>query len=117
MADQVWISEKEAMEIMKRSAWGRLLEPNVTEKLSIFELVSMGHKTNIVHGLSDTKKALLKFDLYIQKTLGNFSEINPKSYNKKENKYDEVAIRKFVTKAMDAELAKEFGAPPSIIVD
>jgi hypothetical protein len=112
VTEQVWISKESAIEILKNSDWGRLNEPNVVETISIFDMAAIGSRRRTVYGMSDTQKALLKYNIFINKALNNFASSNPKSFNQKKDEYDEVALRKFTRVAIDNDIESEFGSAP-----
>lgn len=105
LSEQVWISRDQAIRTIKDSPWGRIKEPNVVRTISIFEPISANFsRQQVVHGMSDTAKELLKFDIFIQKTLDKFCEVNPSACRRgdaQKQEVDETALRVFLRKAID----------------
>lgn len=116
MSEQVWIGADDAKTLIKESAWGRLKEPNVVQSVSLLDSLYMRFQHDrVVYGMSDTQKALLKFDHYLDRTLDSFCEANPIAcrIDKEAGKqFEETALRKFLQVAMDEEVDSEFGDTP-----
>lgn len=113
LAGQVWITRDTAFKVVKESPWGRLKEPNVVRAVSLFD-VSMLTRERVVYGMSDTEKALLKFKLYVERTLNSFCASNPSACRSSGDgqEIEEGALRKFLDKAVDEEVSGEFGEAP-----
>jgi len=115
LADQVWISQNKALEVLKESPWGRLMEPNVTKTVNVFDNITLGFtRERVVYGMSDTQKALTKYNLFLERTLDSFCTANPTACRVQDgkNEIDEVALRRFILLAIDDEIRREFGDPP-----
>lgn len=119
VSEQVWITREQAKDVVKKSPWGRLKEPNVVQTVSIFDnlTTTFGHQ-RVIHGLSDTQKVILKFSAYVDATIDSFCEANPSATRTKsdEQQIDEVALREFLRVAMEGELKDEFGSVPAFKV-
>jgi hypothetical protein len=115
LSEQVWISRDDAIKLIKESPWGRLKEPNVVQTVNVFDAFSSAlTKQRVVYGMSETEKKLLRFDIFIEKTLTQFCEVNPSACRNSEGRaeIDETALRKFLMRAIDDEIRDEFGALP-----
>ncbi|CAG1015842.1 hypothetical protein RHIZO_05170 [Rhizobiaceae bacterium] len=116
VSEQVWITRDDALKLMKESPWGRLKEPNVVRSVSVFETMALGlTRERTIYGLSDTQKKLLKYEVFLDKTLDKFCETNPIACRLNEgiSQVDETALRAFLRVAMDEEISEEFGDIPS----
>lgn len=65
--------------------------------------------TSVQHGMSDKAKALLKFSIFIKKTLASFAKNNPECVREAESgtEYDEGAVRLLAESLLDEEIAGE----------
>lgn len=116
MSEKVWISETEAKALVRNSPWARLKEPSIVTSVSIFDGIAGAlQRERVEYGMSNSAKALLKFDLFIERTLESFGETNPSACRTTEGgvkEVDEAALRLFLKRAMDDELLEEFGKAP-----
>ena len=118
LAEQVWIGREAAIKLIKASDWARLLEPEtkttpfIVMPETVGYVLGQGKKT----GLTQAKKALLKFDLFIDRTLDAFANDNPHAVRQLagEDQYDETDLRAFLKEATLREVEDEFGPVPSI---
>lgn len=120
MADEVWVSEADAMEAIRRSDWAQLRLPHVTEAPEAWQemlarlMVPASHQTRTVYGLSDAEKARRKYEMFLARTLAAFAESNPPAVREEggEVRYERGALLRFLGQALDEELRGEFGEPP-----
>ncbi|TIN19472.1 MAG: hypothetical protein E5Y31_24310 [Mesorhizobium sp.] len=99
---------------MRDSAWGKLKEPSITTPFNIFAQI-VGPR-EVTSGLSEADKLRLKYRTFLNMTPSKFREVNVNSCRVVEDKreIDEVALRKFLDKAVESEIHAEFGEVPSI---
>jgi hypothetical protein len=118
LAEQVWISRDAAIKVIKESDWGRLKEPTVVSTEDPFAFLPGFGKKKVVYGLSDTAKALLKYDGFIEKTLRSFCQQNPTACRCQDHKaqVDEAILMHFLETAAD-QLLTEFGDVPAFKVE
>ena len=115
LAEQVWISRDDAVKVIKASPWGRLCEPNVVKSVTVFEsLAQTWTRDRIIYGMSDVDKALLRYTVFVERTLESFCNANPTAcrVNEGDNEIDETALKAFLEMAIDEDIKNEFGNPP-----
>ncbi|EYD77771.1 hypothetical protein Rumeso_00498 [Rubellimicrobium mesophilum DSM 19309] len=120
MADEVWLSEKDAIETLKQSDWGMLRIPHITETVNRFDTAGLaallGHSTTrTIAGMSDAEKGRRKYLMFLGRTLRSFAESNPEATRQVDDKqeYERGALLKFLDLALEDELEDEFGRVPS----
>ncbi|WP_147706951.1 hypothetical protein [Microvirga massiliensis] len=114
LVEQVWISDEDAKRVMRDSPWGQLKEPTITIGYSFLD--NLVGKREIISGLSEGEKKLVKFNAYISRTLDKFCENNSDAVRVVDGKreVDEVALRKFLDLLVEKELIQDFGDIPDI---
>lgn len=116
LSAKVWISRKDAIEVVRASHWAKLKEPNVIRHVSFLDSFPSFplSKERTVYGMSDQNKALLKFNLFLEKVIDGFSNRNPEARreSKSGEEIDEAMLRKYLKAAVDEEIADEFGPVP-----
>ena len=121
LTNKVWIPRETAIEVIRSSDWAKIKEPHTKRTSSILDGLNihlMGLTAVTSTGLSEQKKLEFKFNIYLDRTLDAFIAVNPESFRVKDghNQVEEVALIKFLSKAMDEEIAKDFGETPSFKV-
>lgn len=118
---QVWISKDVAIDVIKGSEWGQIKAPTVTRNVkrpSPWNNIFGQEETEIhVSGLRESDKADIKFNAWVSIILEKFIEMNPSSSKKEEDGnilIDEILLKKYLLKAIESEVFREFGEPPVI---
>jgi hypothetical protein len=123
MTEKIWISEQEAVKVIRDSDWAELKAPHITERRAFFELSAlsnaMGGSEVTVSGVSDKQRKMRKFNMFLSATLRSFQRNNSSAVRVAESGDKETelsALNAFLIKVMDDELLDEFGQVPSITV-
>lgn len=119
LSEQVWISKLDALELIRQSDWGRLKEPRLVQHVNVLDALAINFsRERVVRGMSDWDRKILKYNVFVDRTLEKFAEANPRAKRTVESgeEFDETALRAFLKQAMDAEMANEFGDIPTFRV-
>ena len=112
MTEKIWVSDDEALELVKQSDWAKLRVPHVTD-VNLLPTLTFGRQT--VYGLPKAEKEKLKYEVFLKQVLESFAENNPTAHRVAEGmtQFEASCLRKFLSVALKEELGKEFGSVPS----
>ena len=110
-----WISEEDALEVIRSSEWAALKEPHRVENLVESSLGNLvGSRT--VSGISPKQKDQVLFDAFLRATLISFHQNNPEAIEVNEEgeaRTELSSLKLFLLKALMDEMEQKFGKVPS----
>jgi hypothetical protein len=113
MAEKQWISEEDALEVIRSSEWAKSREPYQTESLGISSFKAFNR---VVSGMTQNERDELLFSQFIRATLASFHKDNPKAKDANEDgetKTELSALKTFLDAALMSDAEEKFGKVPS----